>query len=215
MERKPGRETDGRGLAIALAIAVHGPILLLLRAGPWLDAPAAWADTDRIRLVWSQRAPDPVPAASPPAVPAGHRQDPAITAAVRELHGPPDPALRDAETYQTLEDDAWVVGPVAMADVADAMNFRRPLFGQGRGAGNAALAAPSHLPGLRMGDASLGGRLQAMAKAYDCGELKMALQGGAGAVVGNSGTPGVRSEIGGDASTDTILATMRRLGCRF
>jgi len=208
--RSGARERDGRGLAVALMVAVHGAALLLLRTGPAPDPALPRTDESRIRVSWSPRAPRQAPAAAPVRAPAGaSRRAHSVPRAPAPAPTPAAPADA-AASVPVVGDDAWALP--APAGSAGAGDFRRPLLG-GR-EGDAPLAGKNPLPGLRMRDSSLGGRLQAMAKAYDCGELKAALRAGPGALVGGT-APGAGARGGGDASTDTLLATMRRLGCRM
>lgn len=178
-----------RGWAVTLALALHVPLYLLLRmeGEPMPVAPASGAD-QRIRLVWSERAPPPRPTALPPqprpAAPMSARG-----AAREHVTAPvtvPAPGL-----VLTQESDAWpnpARNPTA-AGAGDA--FARDIFARGRGD---AFEPASRMPGVRMHDSSILGRLDAEARRRACGSLRGALAG--------------RPE-----STAAIMASMKRWDC--
>lgn len=212
-DRSGDRELSSwRWLAAALALALHGAAWMLLRTVPDLDPASTTAEPGRIRLTWSQREPEAAPPAKAPAPALQARRPRNVAVIPRAVQAPAaDVAPPAAPMQLTLADDAWAVAPARSATAGQDADFRRPLFDDGQAD---AFAPERHLPGLRMRDASLGGRLATLARMADCGELAIALGRGGGTLVGGGHDPGRARPQGGEASSAAILDTMQRRGCR-
>ncbi len=214
LHRSEGREgaAHGRWVSVSLVVLLHAGLYLLLRGAGESAPPPARGSEGRIRLVWSMREPvTPAPVAvvstSPSATAAAAVRDPP-PARVRVDSTPVPPTTPILHTDQA---DAWSFDTAPTGAEVVGVRFRRDVLEHG---GADPFARPGHLPGLRMRDNSLGGRLASMARAMDCGELKGALGRGSGALVGGGHDPGAARPMGGEASAETILASMRRRGCR-
>lgn len=187
--RRFRRSEDGEGedvarwrwVSLSLVVLLHAGIYLLLRsAGEAVPLPPR-EEERRIRLTWSLREPlAPVPEPGqvakvpvpPTATGTAVRSRPSRARANDILVAPPaTPALH------TDPADTWSIDaarPGIGEDGVPGNRFRRDVFDR---RGPDALAPPSHLPGLRMRDRSLGGWLQAEARRRACADLRGALSG--------------------------------------
>ena len=181
--------TQWRWLAMALAVAVHGPIVLLLSSGRGGEDTTPREPLERMRISWSER---PRPRAAIPPIKAEAAPGPSPAAAVattgQTAIAAPEPSRVPALSLALPE--GWLM---RQPGGSGGDNFRRDLFVHGDAEPS---GPPSHLPGLRMQDSSLGGRLQEAARRKACGELRGAL----------SAKP---------ESTEAILASMKRWKCRM
>lgn len=217
------RSGGGEGLArwrwvsLSLVVLLHAGIYLLLRSAGEAAPPPPREDERRIRLIWSSREPmaaAPVPGQvakvpAPRAATAVAARRPSLRAITDDAPVPSSPPIPYAG-----QADAWSFDPAPAATDEEDMagvRFRRDVLQHAR---SDPFARSSHLPGLRMRDNSLGGRFAAMARAMECGELKAALGRGSGALAGGGHDPGAARPMGGEASSEAILASMRRRGCR-
>jgi hypothetical protein len=202
-----GRGGDGppqwRWLAMVLAVAVHGPIVLLLSSSGEGEGRRPREELERMRISWSERPrpAEPVPQADAPPTSTAARvpariEAPHMPAADGELRGIPFVA----------DDDLQAPAPAG----APEHGFRRDLLGP---ATREYPATPGHLPKLRMRDTSLAGRWHEQARRIDCGELAAALRAGSATLVGGGHDPGAARPKGGEASSETLLESMKRRGC--
>ena len=187
-DRWAGESDRWRWPVVLLVVVLHLGLYLLLRSAVGAVEPVRTAETQRIRLVWSERE---RPAPATPQDPSSARQAARPLPQRRVERGAATtPGAAAVAIPYTDEDDAWSVipgsGPASGTDFA-----RDPLK---RPDGPDPFAPVDHLPGLRMRDSSLGGWLQEQARLRACGELKAALSS--------------RAE-----STHAILASMRRWNC--
>ena len=177
-----------RWLAMALAVAVHGPIVLLLSSGRGGEDTTPREPLERMRISWSER---PRPRAAIPPIKAEAAPGPSPAAAVattgQTAIAAPEPSRVPALSLDLPE--GWLMRQPGGNGGDD--NFRRDLFAHGDAD---PFVPPSHLPRLRMQDSSLGGRLQEAARRKACGELRGALK--------------AQPE-----STEAIFASMKRWKC--
>lgn len=204
MERKPlpskrdryrDREPPGwRWLAAALALAVHGLAWLLLRTAPALSPASPTVESERIRLTWSQREPEPVPLVYVPASvqqASRHRADAIRPQAVS---APSQQVISSVAPIQlTLADDTWTPAPGSHGRAGKGAEFQKSLFAE---EGIDAFAPKPHMRELPMLDSSLGGWMQRESQRRYCGELKSHLRN--------------KPE-----STAAILGSMRRWKCQL
>src|SRR5690606_13172034 len=175
-----------RWLAMALAVVVHGPVVLLLSSGRGGEDTTPREPLERMLISWSER-----PAIPPIKAEAAPGPSPAAAVATtgQTAIAAPEPSRVPALSLDLPE--GWLMRQPGGSGGDD--NFRRDLFAHGDAD---PLGRHSHLPGLRMQDSSFGGRMQEAARRKACGELRGAL----------SGKP---------ESTEAILASMKRWKCRM
>ena len=175
-----------RWLAMALAVVVHGPVVLLLSSGRGGEDTTPREPLERMLISWSER-----PAIPPIKAEAAPGPSPAAAVATtgQTAIAAPEPSRVPALSLDLPE--GWLMRQPGGSGGDD--NFRRDLFVHGDAEPS---GPPSHLPGLRMQDSSFGGRLQEAARRKACGELRGAL----------SAKP---------ESTEAILASMKRWKCRM
>lgn len=209
-ESRDAREpAQWRWLAMFLAAAVHGPIVLLLAGSGWQGGGKSRHETvERMRITWSER---PLPPGPEAAVQPGSRHAPALAVTPARPGAVRQGGLKEVDEARlgipVVADDAWVV---PAPSPAEGHSFRRDLFGP---AINARPPPQAHLPRLQMHDSSLAGRWHEQARRIDCGELAAAMRAGSETLVGGGHGPGARRPMGGAASSETLLQSMKRRGC--
>lgn len=206
---RPDAPVRWHWISAALALGLHAAFYLLLRGGPPPAPPVRGERVERIRLVFSERAPPPAaprPAPAPQRARSPDRAGPAPARAASE----PTPAA--AAVLETSLPDRWSVPAEegAAASRSGAGHFRRDLFARGE---QLRPEPANHLPRLQMHDSSLAGRWHEQARRIDCGELAAAMRAGSETLVGGGHGPGARRPMGGGASSETLLQSMKRRGC--
>ena len=188
-DRWAGEPDRWRWPVVLLVVVLHFELYLLLRSAIGAMEPMLTAETQRIRLVWSERErPTPVAPQDPSTAMEVARPSRQPSVARKGAVNAPEPAT--ATISHTDADDAWSAIPGS--GLVPGTDFAPdPLR---RSNGPDPFAPTNHLPGVRVHDSSLGGWLQEQARRRACGELKAALRS--------------RAE-----STHAILASMRRWNC--
>ena len=189
-DRWAGEPDRWRWPVVVLVAVLHLGLYLLLRSAIGMVEPVLMAETQRIRLIWSEHEqPAPVAPQDPSSAMEVARPSPQPAARKDAVNASaPEPAT--ATISHTDADDAWSAIPGS--GLVPGTDFAPdPLR---RSNGPDPFAPTNHLPGVRMHDSSLGGWLQEQARRRACGELKAAL----------------RSQA---ESTHAILASMRRWNC--
>ncbi len=184
-EQRGGRQ-DGLSWPVVLVVA-----LMHLVAGVWLSVPTrAGPDavaSERLRLSWVERAPPlrPPQREDAAAAPASASTGRMVVALIAAPAAPPAPP-----SPPTVADDTW--RPLApTGERARASRFSRsPLQREEPDP----FAATRHLPGVQLRDGSAIGVLHAIGKGVDCGELRARMRSS-------------------PESTESAMASMRRLGC--
>lgn len=207
----PGRRPDPsmrwQWMSLSLVPLLHVAMYLLLRGGQVSPPPVPGEQVERIRLVFSERASPPAavrPATPPAGAPTAGRAGPAPLRVVGE-----PPAAAPPVPHTSLPEH-WSAAPEPDAADPGTGHFRRDLFGP---VNDSPSDRPRHMPRLEMRDRSLAGRWHEKARRIDCGELAAALGAGSATLVGGGHDPAGRRPIGGEASTDTLLQSMKRRGC--